>query len=91
MGVGADEELILMTKSTERWNCIDESIGPEFKVECEPSDLASHIKIFEEFSAKYGPDWTMALKLRIYGSEASKTIKIKLRDLGLVPLNYIGK
>ncbi|KAI8912546.1 hypothetical protein EDD86DRAFT_113098 [Gorgonomyces haynaldii] len=99
MSLETGEQLIVLGEKQdsktpgERWSSIDEmetaTDSQELQFVVEPNDLPKHVESFLEFSAKYGSSWVLALKLRVYGSKTQ--IKVMLRDLGLVPANYVEK
>ena len=85
------------TPIQERWSSID---GIPEEGEDEPAVLTltvdppvdpfcGDIKQFLGFNKKYGDGWVTALKIRVYGNWTTKAAKIVLRDIGLVPGNYI--
>jgi hypothetical protein len=81
------------TDSTVRWSSIDQ---PELKLDQQLNPLTLEpptiefiqlIKSFQEFLGKYGQGWVLCVKVTILGKDDATVVK--LRDLGLVPVNYI--
>jgi hypothetical protein len=101
MSLESDEQVIVLEEtppkqSTERWSSIDElsSTAPVIssitKLSLEPSEteFRYHCVSFAEFLKKYGDGWRLALKIKVYGTDSGH-VKVQLRDLGIVPSNYI--
>jgi hypothetical protein len=79
----------------ERWSSIDEltaSAPPksiELSLEPPLEEFSKQVLQFLGFNKNYGDGWLTALKVKVYGSWATGTGKVILKDLGLVPGNYV--
>ena len=82
----------------ERWSSIDGMPGENLNEDQKQLALTldpplepfcGDIKQFLGFNKKYGDGWVTALKIRVYGNWKTQSAKIVLRDIGLVPGNYI--
>ncbi|KAI8895161.1 hypothetical protein BC833DRAFT_623282 [Globomyces pollinis-pini] len=81
-----------------RWSSIDD-LGSSKKpkdlkkvlLEFEPplDDFCKEIIQFLGYNKNYGDGWLTALKVRVFGSWKTGKAIVKLKDLGLVPGNYI--
>lgn len=105
MSLEAQDELLLLDHKQEekkpeplyeRCASIDEFVTDqvpkrELKLSLEPDveEFVQQLVQFLKFNKKYGDGWSTALKVKVYGSWSSASAKIILKDLGLVPRNYV--
>lgn len=77
----------------ERWSSIDvldddliPAVPLTFRTEPKESEFKSQVLAFVDLLKKYGSNWTVALKIEVHLAGSDSVIR--LRDLGIVPLNY---
>ena len=90
------KEEMSQTPIQERWSSIDgmpsdNEERKQLNISLDPpvEPFCGDIKQFLGFNKKYGDGWVTALKIRVYGNWTKQSAKIVLRDIGLVPGNYI--